>query len=145
MGRIWLNLIDQWILMEIHLLFSQLKKIYEEIVTAHNFNSLSYFDDGVPKPSLNIVSITTGLAPLGACMSAKSFQLCPALCDPTDCNLPGSVVCGILQARIPGWVALRSAGGSFQSKDETLVSLSPGLAGGFFTTGATWEALPGKL
>ena len=44
-------------LMEIHLLFSQLKKIYEEIITAHNFNSLYYFDDGVPKPSLNIVKL----------------------------------------------------------------------------------------
>ena len=54
-------------------------------------------------------------------MSAKSFQLCPALCDLTDCNLPGSVVRGILQARILGWVAMRSARGSFQSKDQSLV------------------------
>ena len=43
-------------LMGIHLLFSQLKKIYEEIITAHNFNSL-YFDDEVPKLSLNIVKL----------------------------------------------------------------------------------------
>ena len=28
----------------------------------------------------------------GACVSAKSLQLCPTLCDPTDCNLPGSSV-----------------------------------------------------
>ena len=27
-------------------------------------------------------------------------QLCPTLCDPTDCILPGSSVHGILQARI---------------------------------------------
>ena len=27
-------------------------------------------------------------------------QLCPTLCDPVDCSLPGSSVRGILQARI---------------------------------------------
>ena len=30
----------------------------------------------------------------------KSQQLCPTLCDPMDCSLPGSCVHGILQARI---------------------------------------------
>ena len=29
----------------------------------------------------------------------------PTFCDPVDCRLPGSSVHGILQARIPGWVA----------------------------------------
>ena len=29
-----------------------------------------------------------------ACMCAKSLQLCPTLCDPTDCSLPGSSVHG---------------------------------------------------
>ena len=33
----------------------------------------------------------------GVCMRA---QLCPTLCDPLDCSLPGSSVHGILQARI---------------------------------------------
>ena len=31
--------------------------------------------------------------------TAKSLQLCPTLCDPTDCSPPGSPVPGILQAR----------------------------------------------
>ena len=31
------------------------------------------------------------------CVHAKSFQPCPTLCDPVDCNLPGSSVHGILQ------------------------------------------------
>ena len=30
----------------------------------------------------------------------KVTQLCPTLCDSMDCSLPGSSVCGILQARI---------------------------------------------
>ena len=35
----------------------------------------------------------------------KVAQLCPILCNPMDCSLPGSSVCGILQARILEWVA----------------------------------------
>ena len=38
--------------------------------------------------------------------AAKSFQLCPTLCDPIDGSPPGSPVPGILQARTPEWVAI---------------------------------------
>ena len=31
---------------------------------------------------------------------------CPTLCDPVDCNLPGSSVHGILQARVLEWAAI---------------------------------------
>ena len=33
-------------------------------------------------------------------------QSCPTLCDPMDCSPPGSSLPGILQARIPEWVAM---------------------------------------
>ena len=33
-------------------------------------------------------------------------QSCPTLSDPTDCNLPGSSVHGIFQARVLEWVAI---------------------------------------
>ena len=39
-------------------------------------------------------------------------QLCPTLCDPMDCSLPGFSVHGILQARILEWVAMPSSMGS---------------------------------
>ena len=39
-------------------------------------------------------------------LSVKSFQSCLTLCDPMDCNLPGSSVHGILQARILEWLAI---------------------------------------
>ena len=39
-------------------------------------------------------------------MCAKSLQLCLTLCNPLDCNPPGSSVSGILQARILEWVAI---------------------------------------
>ena len=32
--------------------------------------------------------------------------MCPTLCDPMDCSLPGSSVHGVLQARILEWVAI---------------------------------------
>ena len=46
------------------------------------------------------------------CVRAKALQLCPSLCDPMDCDLLGSSVHEILQARILGWVATRSSRGS---------------------------------
>ena len=42
-------------------------------------------------------------------MCVKSLQTCLNLCDPMDCNLPGSSVHGILQARILEWVAISSS------------------------------------
>ena len=44
-------------------------------------------------------------------------QSCPTLCDPMDCNLPGSSVHGILQARILEWVAISFSRGSFPLRD----------------------------
>ena len=38
--------------------------------------------------------------------TAKSFQLCPTLCNPIDGSPSGSPVPGILQARILEWVAI---------------------------------------
>ena len=38
--------------------------------------------------------------------AAKSFQLCPTLCDPMDDSPPGSPVPGVLQARTQEWVAI---------------------------------------
>ena len=49
-------------------------------------------------------------------------QLCPTLCDPMDCSLPGSSVHGILLARILEWVAMPSSRGSSQPRDQTGVS-----------------------
>ena len=41
-----------------------------------------------------------------AVAAAKSLQLCPTLCDPTDGNPPGSPIPEILQARTLEWVAI---------------------------------------
>ena len=46
---------------------------------------------------------------MGTAATAKSFQSCPTLCDPTDGSPPGSPVPGILQARTLEWVAISSS------------------------------------
>ena len=56
-----------------------------------------------------------------ACMSAKSLQLCPTLCDAMECSPPGSSIYGILQARILHWVAMPSSGGSSPPRGCTLL------------------------
>ena len=67
----------------------------------------------------------------------KVSQLCPTLCDPMDCSLPGFSVRGILQARTLEWVAMPFSRGSSWPRDQTQVSR---IAGRFFTVWATWEA-----
>ena len=52
-----------------------------------------------------------------AYMCAESLQLCPALCNPVDCSLPGCSVHGILQARILEWVSTKLS--AHQSADFT--------------------------
>jgi len=44
-------------------------------------------------------------------------QLCPTLCSPMDCGLPGSSVHEIFQARILEWDAILYARASSQPRD----------------------------
>ena len=56
---------------------------------------------------MDLKSIITKLKKcIVAAAAAKSLQLCPTLCDPTDGNPPGSPVPGILQTRTLEWVAI---------------------------------------
>ena len=74
----------------------------------------------------------------GLCLVTQS---CPTLCDPMDCNPPGSSVplscLGIHQAGILEWVAMPSSRWSLQPRDQTQVS---SIAGWFFTIWAAKEA-----
>ena len=45
-------------------------------------------------------------------------QSCPTPSDPTDCNLPGSSVHGIFQARVLEWGAI-----AFSAKEHMLLGL----------------------
>jgi len=61
----------------------------------------------------------------------------------TPWSLPGSSVHGILQARILEGLPCLPSGDLPNSGIEPLSLMSPALAGRFFTTSATWEALGG--
>ena len=56
---------------------------------------------------------------LAACM-LSCFS--PTLCNSMDCSLPGSSVCGIIQARILEWVAMTSFRVSSWSRGWTQIS-----------------------
>ena len=56
-------------------------------------------------------------------MQVLVAPLCPTLCDPMDCILPGSSVHGIPQARILEWVAISFSRGIFPTQ-----GLNPGLS-----------------
>ena len=57
-----------------------------------------------------------------------------------DYSLPGSSAHGILQARILEWVAMPSSRGFPDPGIELASLIFPALAGGFFTTRATWKS-----
>ena len=59
------------------------------------------------------------------------------LSNSMNCNLPGSSVLGIFQARLLKWVAISFSRGSFIPRDQTQVCY---IAGRFFTVWATGEA-----
>ena len=65
-------------------------------------------------------------------------QSCPTLCDPMNCNLPGSSVHGIFQVRVLEWVAISFSRGSSRPRDQTRVSH---IVGRHFTVWATMEVL----
>ena len=77
---------------------------------------------------------------LGTCIRAKSLQSYPILCDLMDCNLPGSFVHGILQARIQEWVAMPSSRGSSRPGNRVSVVSRIGRQVFLFTTSTTCEA-----
>ena len=68
-------------------------------------------------------------------------QLCPTLCDHTDCSLPGSSVHRIFQARILEWPAISSPRQSSWPRDGTWVSCISCDCRHILYHCATWEAL----
>ena len=68
------------------------------------------------------------------CLHAKLLQLCLILCDPMDCSPPGSLVHGILQARILVWIAMPSSRASSWPGDQTCIFYSSRIAEWFFTS-----------
>ena len=71
--------------------------------------------------------------------ACSAVQLCPALCDPMDYNLPGSCVRGISPARILEWVAISCSG---DLPHPGIKFVSPALAGRLFTNEPPEKSYP---
>ena len=69
----------------------------------------------------SIVSASVAIFIVSFCIILKYCvsQWCLALCNPMVWSLPGSSVCGILQARTLEWVAIPFSRGSSQPRDQT--------------------------
>ena len=74
-------------------------------------------------------------------MCAKLPQLYPTLCNPIDCSPSGSSVHGILQQEYWSGLPCPPPGDLIDLGIESMSLMSYGLAGGFLTTSATWEAM----
>ena len=75
-----------------------------------------------------------------SCVRAQLLQLFWALCDPKDCNSPGSSVHGILQVRKGSALPCPPSRDLPDPGIKPLSLTSPALADGFLTTVATCEA-----
>ena len=73
-------------------------------------------------------------------MYAKSLQSCPTLGNALDSSPLGSSVHRILQARIVE-LAAKLSWDPPHPEIKPMSPISPALAGEFFTTSATWEAV----
>ena len=73
----------------------------------------------------------------GACMSAKSFQSCLPLCNPMDC----SPSMGLSRQEYYSELPCPPPGDLPNPGIKSTSFMSPALAGKFFTTSTTWEAL----
>ena len=87
---------------------------------------------------LSSQNLSDSICKLGIIMwKCEVAQLCPTLCYPMDCSLPGSSLHGILQARVLEWGAISFSRGSSRCRDRTQVSSTPGRC---FNLWATREA-----
>ena len=83
--------------------------------------------------------LSTGVCVCCVCSVIQSYL---TLCNPMDYSQPGSSVHGIFQTRLLEEVAVPPLGDLPDSGIKPVSLRSPALAGGLFTTSATWEAHP---
>ena len=85
--------------------------------------------------------MTNTFSPQCVLLRAKKLWSCPTLGNPVDCSLPGSSVHGDSPGKNTGVGCHALLQGIFlsQGSNPSLLRL-PALAGGFFTTSASWDA-----
>ena len=73
------------------------------------------------------------------CVYAQLLSNVLTVCDPIDCCLSGSFVCGVLQARIPEWIAISYSRESSWTRDWSCVSYVSCVGRQILYHGVTWE------
>ena len=73
-------------------------------------------------------------------MCVKSSQLWPTLCDPMDCTRQAPLSMGFSRQEYWSGLLCPPPGHLPNLGIEPASLMSPALAGGFFTTGASWDA-----
>ena len=63
----------------------------------------------------------------------KLLQLCPTLCGPMYCSLPGSSVHGVIQGRILKWVCWALLQGIFSTQGSNHIICGSHIVGGLST------------
>ena len=77
-----------------------------------------YHEEGQKGPSFKEGPMPGSQAKITLCVCVcMHAQSCPTLCNPMDSSPSGSSVHGILQARIPEWVAISFSRRSSQARD----------------------------
>ena len=74
--------------------------------------------------------------------SCEVAQSCPTLCDPMDCSPPAPPSMEFSRQEYWSGLPFPSPGDLPNPGIKPTSPASPALAGGFFTTTTTWEALP---
>ena len=75
-----------------------------------------------------------------ACVHAQSLPSCPTLCDPMDLARQAPLAMGFSRQEYWSGLPCPPSGDLPEAGIESESLVSPALAGGFFTTSATWEA-----
>ena len=77
----------------------------------------------------------------GWVLAVGCAQLCSTLCNPIDCSRQVPLPMEFFQARILQWGASSYSRGSSHPGIKSSSLASPALAGRFFTTSTSWEAI----
>ena len=103
------------------LLFVALRTVAHQALLSMGFSRQEHWS-GFPYPPPGDLPIPGIVWYIRRSVCAKSLQLFPTVCDPTDCSPLESSVHGILQARILECIAISYSKGSSWPKDWTCIS-----------------------
>ena len=112
------------------------------ILTFSSCTEISAVEEGLSRElKIRLLELESRLSPFLTVYCTKSFQLCPALYDPTDYSLLAPLSMGFFRQEYWGRLPCPPPGDLPDPEVEPRSSTSPALAGRFFTN-TTWKTPP---